>query len=294
MDVETVGVDKRKSTPWAMIALWCVLAVALLGSTLFTVPMMLLSGTGFLIGVVFVAAYITAVTALFRLTPMWPRAPKAWYFSSLLWGGALALGAALLVGGSVTSLVAKLGLHDAGASFGGAYPEEIAKATGVAVILFAFPALNRPWHGFVTGGLVGLGFEAVENVLYGVMGGMLDPNSDVVGTLQMWGLRLVVGPGLHVVFTSIAGLGIGLAFFRSGWGLRKRIGVGLGFLFIAFAAHFAWNYSWGGTIWPIVWLVLVALVIYPGFAYAWWRCRKEAREDAIRGRGAPITSVELL
>ncbi|QNE88651.1 PrsW family intramembrane metalloprotease [Corynebacterium incognita] len=61
---------------------------------------------------------------------------------------------------------------------GGAYPEELAKALGLFLLLVTFRELHRPWHGFLGSAVVGLGFETAEYIFYGFMGALTDPVSD--------------------------------------------------------------------------------------------------------------------
>lgn len=242
----------------------------------------LFSWVGGLLGIVFGVVYVLFLLFLFSRSPMWPDREGAgwrWVLASLLWGGGVSFAFVMVGGIPILVLADRLGLVVTAASFGGAYPEEIAKLLGAGVLLFTFRGLNRPWHGFMTGALIGLGFEVAENAMYGAFGAMLDPNTDLTGTLEMWGLRVVVGPGLHIVFSALAGWGLGQAVFRAGKSTGWRVGVTAGWLFVAFALHFAWN-----LLWPVEWMQItsygvVALIMYPLFAWVWIRAHRAARAD---------------
>lgn len=277
--------------------------ITLILLTIFGIPVFLyflgvnflFSPVGGLLGVGFGVVYVLLLLWLFSLSPMWPERSGAgwkWVLASLLWGGGVSFALVMIGGVPILELTDRLGLVIVAASFGGAYPEEIAKVLGVGVLLFTFRSLNRPWHGFMTGALVGLGFEVAENAMYGSFGAMLDPNTDLTGTLQMWGIRIFAGPGLHIIFSALAGWGLGLAVFRAGKSTAWRVGTAAGWLFVAFALHFAWNLLWPTEQMQIISYVLVGLVMYPLFIWVWIRAHRAARADASYAwTERPVTSL---
>lgn len=255
----------------------------------------LVSWVGASLGVLFSVLYVAFVLWLLSRSPMWPERGGAgwrWVAASLLWGGGVSFLLVMLGGLPVLAITDRLGLRLISASLGGAYPEEIAKVLGVGVILFSFRALNRPWHGLVTGAVVGLGFEVVENAMYGSFGAILDPNTDVTGTLEMWGARIFAGPGLHIVFSAVAGWGLGLAVFMAARSTAWRLRTAAGWLFVAFALHFAWN-----LLYPEGWMmianyIVVSLVMYPVFIVVWIRAHRACRADrSYAFTPVPVTSV---
>lgn len=255
----------------------------------------LVSWVGASLGVLFSVLYVAFVLWLLSRSPMWPERGGAgwrWVAASLLWGGGVSFLLVMLGGLPVLAITDRLGLRLISASLGGAYPEEIAKVLGVGVILFSFRALNRPWHGLVTGAVVGLGFEVVENAMYGSFGAILDPNTDVAGTLEMWGARIFAGPGLHIVFSAVAGWGLGLAVFMAARSTAWRLRTAAGWLFVAFALHFAWN-----LLYPEGWMmianyIVVSLVMYPVFIVVWIRAHRACRADrSYAFTPVPVTSV---
>ncbi|MFP7365181.1 PrsW family intramembrane metalloprotease [Corynebacterium callunae] len=294
------------------ITLW----VLMVAST----PMLFLSFSSFAlidlaasaVGLLFSALYLVIVMWLLSITPLWPdfksyrRLPDGtkrkgqgstflWVFSSLWWGACVAVGIVMLMGLSVFDLMDKLNWDFVSMSFAGAYPEEIAKALGVAIILLRFRQLNRPWHGFVTGALVGLGFEVNENILYGATGAMFDPNSDMAGVLVMWQYRTLAGPLIHTLLTGFAGYGIALAFFTARKSVAWRIGVAAVGLGIAFVLHFSWNLLWESYTAQIINIVVISLIMYPLAAFIIWRSWKESRDDQTYAYapGAITTAREL-
>lgn len=248
------------------------------------------------LGLVFSLLYLIIVIWLLSRTPLWPdfttfrKTPEGlkrrgqgsttqWVAASLLWGAFVSFGLVMIFGLSVMDLTTKLGLDFFMASFAGAYPEEIAKSLGIALILLSFRQLNRPWHGLATGALVGLGFEVNENLLYGSTGALLDPNSDLDGVLMMWGYRTVFGPLIHTILSAFAGYGIALALFRAHKTTAWRWGVAGFWVFVAFALHFAWNLMWENQIASIINMVVVSVIMYPLIGYLIVRSWREARTD---------------
>lgn len=261
----------------------------------FVATNVLISPVGGLLGLVFAIAYAALVIWLLSLSPMWPERAGAgwrWVAASLVWGAGVSFLIVMASGFPVMDLVSKLGWDLFEASFGGAYPEEIAKALGVGVILFTFRGLNRPWHGLVTGALVGLGFEAIENAMYGAMFAVMDPNSDVDGTLATWALRVFAGPGLHIVFSALAGWGLGLAIFTAGRSTAWRLRVAGVWLFIAFLLHFGWNIMWPVMWMQVVGMLAVALVMYPLLTWVWIQAhRRCVADDSYAFTPVPTASV---
>lgn len=258
----------------------------------------LVSPVGASLSVVFAVLYLALVLWLLSRSPMWPERVGAgwrWVVASLLWGGGVSFLLVMIGGVPVMAITDRLGLQFLVASLGGAYPEEISKALGVGVVLFSFRALNRPWHGLMTGAVVGLGFEVTENALYGAFGALLDPNTDVTGALEIWGVRIFAGPGLHIIFSALAGWGLGLAMFTANRSTSWRLSTAAGWLLVAFALHFAWN-----LLYPAGWMmianyIVVSLVMYPLIIVVWIRAHKACRADrSYAFTPVPITSVGQL
>lgn len=238
---------------------------------------------------------LSVVLLVIRFSPLWPRAGAGYVVAALLWGATVSPLLVFPLASASLDLPARLGLDHFEASWGGAYPEETVKTLGVLIILFSFRRLVRPWHGFVTGVLVGIGFEVVENAGYAVMGALYDPVSDMDGMLGMWGLRMVAGPFLHVLFTGMAGWGLGVAVFTAHRGHLWRLGTGLLWVCVAFTAHFCWNIMHDDLRVSIVSMGAIALVIYPLFIWVVVRAWRSARTDAgyvLLDR--PVVSVRQL
>ncbi len=113
------------------------------------------------------------------------RAPAlVWSAAAVAWGGTAAAGCALLANRGLIGLWAKgVGIRfaaDWSASLSAPLNEEILKLCGVLMIVLAAPlVISGPLDGMVYGALTGLGFQATENMTYGlnsiVLSGATDP-----------------------------------------------------------------------------------------------------------------------
>jgi RsiW-degrading membrane proteinase PrsW (M82 family) len=162
---------------------------------------------------------------LFRLArPL--RAPlRLWSAAALIWGATAATGCALLANQGLTGLWAK----GEGVAFASNWSaaltaplnEEVLKLAGVVMIALAAPlAIRGPLDGMIYGALTGLGFQAIENVTYGLNNipetGAIDPAHAVASSAVV---RVgLTGLGSHWTMTAVAGAGIGYVTAR---GLRR-------------------------------------------------------------------------
>lgn len=226
----------------------------------------------------FMIIHTALVLMVLRFTPFWPKnCHFLWAPACLAWGAFGSIGLVTFIAPPIVDLVAKLSLDDFLASFAGGYPEEIAKAIGILLILYSFRGLNRPWHGLATGMLVGTGFDVYENFSYASEGALLNPSSDLLGVTLMWIGRTIFGPGLHLMFAGFTGFGIGLALFALGRSTLWRVSVASFWFLFAFAVHFLWNYV---VTTPVYVLVITGILIYSALiAVVIWNFIQAAKDS---------------
>ncbi|WP_257183486.1 PrsW family intramembrane metalloprotease [Corynebacterium cystitidis] len=123
----------------------------------------------------------------------------------------------------------------------------------------------------IIGAVVGLGFEAIENILYAASSAPLDPASDLYGALESWGSRMVGGGFVHAIWTAIAGWGIGQALFRANRSSRWRLSRAAGWLLVSIALHWSWNYSADNDTFGVAKTVILAVCSYGLAIFLVWR-----------------------
>jgi protease PrsW len=176
------------------------------------------------------------------------REPPVLLSTAFAWGALVVTAAAVPGDRAADDLVAKLiSPRFAGAwgpALAGPTVEETLKFLGVVVIaLIATAQVNSIVDGFVYGGMVGLGYQVVENIGYATTavattgtGDRVDP---VFGVFIARGF--LAGPWSHTVFTALAGAGVGYAVVRVDRSRAARLGFALMCLAGAWLCHFAWN-----------------------------------------------------
>jgi protease PrsW len=100
--------------------------------------------------------------------------------------------------------------------------EETMKTLGI-VMLALLPAARRfgPAAGLAVGGLVGISFQVMENLVYTLVGMIDAPDQAGAVLLQMGVIRGIVGLFGHVVYSGVIGAALGVLIV-SGAGQRAR------------------------------------------------------------------------
>ncbi|MBN2432719.1 MAG: PrsW family intramembrane metalloprotease [Acidobacteria bacterium] len=205
----------------------------------------------------------------------------AWALASaFVWGAGVATLISFVLGSAFGRMVGTFTSDAAvirfmSASISAPVVEEACK--GVAVVLFLL-LLRREFDGILDGivyaGVVALGFATVENVIY--YGGSFTEQGGT-GLFVTFFFRGVLGPFSHAVFTSMVGIGCGIA--RETHRAALRIMAPLGGYIAAVLLHFLWNtlaglLSIGGLvlsylfIWAPLFLAFLGFVLYTGLREA--------------------------
>lgn len=115
--------------------------------------------------------------------------------------------------------------------------EEGSKGIGLLILLIFFRRyFDDILDGIVFAGVIALGFATVENVLYygrGLLSGGL------AGLLLLFGLRGILSPFAHATFTSMTGIGCGIARESHKTFVRFVMPI-VGYIF-AMSLHMLWN-----------------------------------------------------
>lgn len=253
---------RRGVTRWllACAALFAGLLLALLILLLIgheTGPLPLL--VGFTLATLPVPVYLALVLWLDRY-----EAEPAPLLALVFFWGALVAVAIALVFNTLGSLVVTLLLSEsAGEASGAILFAPVVEETAKALVLFGLFFWKRDEFdgvvdGIVYAAMVGLGFAMTENIQY-YGGAALE--GGVTGSLTLFVLRGAMAPYSHPLFTSMTGIGLGLAA-QSDRRAVKFIAPAFG-LACAMFLHALWNIS--ASIHGLVYLAVYFLVMVPVF-----------------------------
>ena len=191
--------------------------------------------------------YAVPFILLVRMIDYLAREPLRLQVLAVLWGGTVATSAAISGGTAVADLLAKLASPEVAAAWGpavsGAAVEEVVKVAGIAAIALIVPGrIKSVVDGFVYGALVGLGFQVVEDIVFGVDAVAAVGADTVVPVIATVLVRGFLG-GLwsHTLFTALAGAGLAYAVVRRDRPRLQRVAVALLLFVTAAGFHFLWN-----------------------------------------------------
>ena len=193
--------------------------------------------------VVWVVYGVVVAWLIFRLQRFEQR-PVSATVAAVAWGFFVAGGVVALVGEDLQSLFDKLLGFDTSREWGPAFRapliEETMKYLGVvALALIPRVRLTRVIDGVYYGMLAGLGFVVSENIFFSneaiAAAGGQGIGSEIFDVLVIRGIASL--PFSHVVFSAIAGAGVGYFTSRRGRPVAGRLAVTFGLYATAFALH---------------------------------------------------------
>lgn len=153
--------------------------------------------------------------------------------------------------------------------------EELAKAAGLLLLISLAPRLIRSaFDGLIVGAFIGLGFQIIEDVVYGYQGGSGGFGADQVdNTLTTLGVRVTAGFASHWVYSGI--FCAGLVWLLGRPDEPRRVGRGLALMLFAMAMHGTWDAAAGiSRLAPIGFVgvyVVVPTLLFVVFAWAFKR-----------------------
>jgi protease PrsW len=184
---------------------------------------------------------------LWRLD-LFEQQSRSTFVLAFAWGGLGAVYLAIPANNAIFSVAAKVGspeFRDAwGAAMAGPITEEFFKTIGIILlVLVARTQFLTTLSVVVTGAMVGLGFQIVENVVYST-NAVVAATSDnqvapVISTLVMRGF--LCGLWSHSVYSAVAGYGVAQFMFRRHEPVAIRAARFLMFFGLAWGLHAAWN-----------------------------------------------------
>lgn len=213
---------------------------------------------GLLIAVPLSAAAMAVVLASYFWLDRWEPEPARLLLLAFLWGATVAIIASLVLELATSEVLGK-GLV---LTVAGPFIEEAAKGAFLLVMLTG--ARRREFDGVVDGlvyaGVAAVGFAFVEDIGY-IAQSFGQGTETTISTVV---LRLVLAPFAHPLFTSMIGLGVGLAVSR------PRASGNWIYPFTGYLAAVALHALWNGSLrfGLAGYLVVYVVIMVPAFAGA--------------------------
>lgn len=257
------GVNRRGLLRWALISL-----AALVGLLVAALILLLIgAGTGpvpFLIGFTLATLPVPLYLSLALWLDRFEAEPKGLLAAAFGWGAVAAIAITLVFSGLARFFVGIV-WNAAAADFSGAVIfAPVVEETAKALVLFGICYFRRDEFDGVVDGIiyatmVGLGFAMTENIQY-YGGAVLE--GGIGGGVVLFFLRGGLGPYAHPLFTSMTGIGLGLASHTHNRAV-KLFAPAAGLL-LAMLLHALWNLS--ATIHPLAYFAVYFCVMVPVFA----------------------------
>ena len=190
----------------------------------------------------------------YEAEPLWMLA------TAFFWGALIATFFAFLLNTTSMGIVGSLANADAGAAFAAVVSAPIVEEIGKAFILFIFffwkkDEFDGVVDGIVYASMTALGFAMTENILY--YGKAANEGGGEALTL-VWIIRGFFAPFSHPLFTSLTGIGLGLA--RQSNNFAVKVLTPFVGLLMAIFMHSIWNGSavfGGGPVFILTYIVVM-------------------------------------
>lgn len=250
---------ERRTGSW--LAAGCLYAAAvILGLIAFALIGLDVGVNGFAIGMVMACVPVPFYVAFALWVDRFEPEPNALLGLAFIWGAAIAVFFSLIFNAIdeelLTSFAGAAAGHTLAAVVAAPFIEELTKATALLMLFLAKrDEFDNVTDGIVYASMVGLGFAMTENVQY--YGHAIATNTAPVGVFFMRG---ILSPFAHPLFTSMTGIGLGIARETDRKSVRA-IAPLLG-LIAAMLLHAAWNAS---TNLGLGFLAAYVLVMVPAF-----------------------------
>jgi protease PrsW len=239
---------------------------------------------GVIVGALCALLPVGPVVATFLWIDRWEPEPPRLLLLAFAWGACVAALTALLVNSGAALIAEEVIGRGSGDVVGSVvvapFVEEAVKGIFlVGLLVFRRREFDGVVDGIVYAGLVAAGFAFTENILYFgsafVQDAMSGASGGVLATLL---LRGVLSPFAHPLFTSMTGIGAGIAS-NSRSGPFQVLVVAIGYL-AAVVLHSLWNGSAslvGGSAFYGIYLYIMVPLFVAMIAIVVWQRRREQR-----------------
>ncbi len=204
-----------------------------------------LGGDAFALGGIMALIPLAIVFFGVRWIDRWEPEPRLAVVFAFLWGAAVAVLIALLVGAELDRVIvaiadgSEFAYEFIGAAIQAPIVEETGKGLGVLILFWAARKyFDGPVDGLVYAAWVAGGFAFTENILY-FGSQLLDSGGFDASVFEIFLIRGIMSPFAHVMFTAFIGIALGFAARRTG--PLGAIGFFLLGLIPAILLHALWN-----------------------------------------------------
>jgi protease PrsW len=260
------------------------IAVAILVAALLGLLTLLLIGLGtgpvpLLIGLVLATLPVPVYVALALWIDRYEAEPSWALATAFFWGALVAIFIAFVMNTLSGGIVGLIFGAEAGELFAANVSAPVVEETAKALVLFGLFYWKRDEFdgvidGIVYASMVGLGFAMTENIQYY---GNAMREGGVAGSLVLFILRGMMAPFSHPLFTSMTGIGLGLASQSS----KRAVKVlaPLAGLVCAMMLHGLWNLSASisGLLYLFVYFMIMVPVFVAVLVTIYYALRREGR-----------------
>ncbi len=231
-----------------------------------------------LTGMVLAALPVPVYVVLLLWIDRYEAEPTWMLATAFFWGAFVAVFVAYVVNTAAGSLVYLLTKDQhAGEVFStvvsAPFTEECAKGFVILMLFLKTDEFDDVLDGIVYAGMVGLGFAMMENVQYYGKAALAGKEGVLTGTLI---LRGGLSPFVHPLFTSMTGIGLGLAR-TSNKRFVQIIAPSIGFA-LAIMLHAAWNSAatfFGGVGFLLIYFLLMVPIFVATLVAIYFALRRE-------------------
>lgn len=227
-----------------------------------------------------VAVQTALLWLIARAMPRRRTQPLSLRLAAFAWGAVIAATVAAHANSSAKEPIDALGLGSFVASITAPVNEDLLRLLGVLLVLTLASA--RPltvMDGALYGFLVGAGFEVIENFLYALHG------DDFVSTVTTGIQRLLVGFGLHALWTTLAGAALAYCLSRRQAGLSARWWALVPAVLVPMLLHAAWDAP-AFSIFAVLQLLSFAVLYLLSLAVFFFGVRWGRRSEAVALSGS--------
>ena len=255
------------SFPWFEVVMTTIGVLGTIGIIVFGLAPESSSVTAFVKTTLLSLVALVIVVGFLQRIDRWEPEPWTTKLAMFLWGGGVATLSAMIMNTALSEdIAATIGDFDRAEALAAAFiaplVEETLKGIGVLIIVVVRRnSINSVLDGVVYAGFSAAGFLFFEDILY-----FLRTEGQGTKTLVfVFVLRALAGPFLHVMATSMTGIGLALALlkFKRGW---SKTAIVIVFWFFAMLIHFVWNGSTALTGSGLAFITMYLVVGIPGFA----------------------------